>query len=214
MIIFQPDRYLLRKFIATHAPTFSGSILDTGGGKGRYRHLFTSVKEYRILDIDPSVQPDITGSIEHIPLQDSSLDGIICTQVLGDVWNIVKAIQEMCRILKPGGKLLITESLLNEEHDEPCDYWRCTQFSWKKLLEQHFFVETIEPRGGFYSHMAQDRIRFMIERYSLYKRPLLGRLTHMYALIVGKYALLRDQWDTSAANKKFPIGYCILARKK
>tara|TARA_Y100000310_G_scaffold172859_1_gene172967 strand:- start:61 stop:705 length:645 start_codon:yes stop_codon:yes gene_type:complete len=214
MIIFQPDRHLLRKFVAEHAKDFSGIVVDVGAGDKRYKHFFAHCEGYQTLDTDEASEPDIVASVEKIPLEDGSVDGIICTQVLGDVWDVQKAVEEMVRILKPGGALLITESLLNEEHDEPQDYWRFTEFTWKKLLEEKCSLEVLEKRGGYFAQMAQQRIRFRIEKHHLYTRKILGRLAHVWACVIGKWALLRDGWDRSDANKKFPIGYCILARKK
>jgi len=214
MIIFQPDRHLLRKFVATHANKLSGFVIDIGAGKKRYAHLFSHCEKYQTLDTDPETNPDIAAPIENIPLEDASVDGIICTQVLGDIWDVQKAIDEMLRVLKPGGMILITESLLNEEHDEPHDYWRFTEFTWKKLLEGKCAIEVIEKRGGFFAQAAQQRIRYRIEKHGLCKRKILGRIAHIWAYLLGNWALKRDSWDGSAANKKFPLGYCILARKK
>jgi SAM-dependent methyltransferase len=214
MIIFQPDRHLLKKFVASHAKEFTGSVVDIGAGEKRYSHLFSHCDSYKTLDVHKESNPDIVASIEKIPLEDSSVDGILCTQVLGDVWDVQQAIQEMIRILKPGGLLLITESLLNEEHDEPQDYWRFTGFAWQKLLEEQCTIEVLEKRGGFHTQAAQQKIRYRIEKYGLYKQKLLGRLAHIWATCIGKFALMRDAQDRSEAGKKFPLGYCILARKK
>ncbi len=214
MIIYQPDRHLLKNFVSKHAKAFNGAILDAGGGPIRYKHLFDHCQSFTTLDIDEKTKPDIVASVEDIPLKDSSYDGVICSQVLGDVWNIQQAISEMVRIVKPGGLILITESLFNEQHDEPHDYWRLTKFTWKKLLEEHCKIEVLEERGGYFQQKAQQCIRYHIEKYNLYSRPLLGRVAHVIATTLGWYAAVRDQIDKSEVNKKFPIGHCILARKK
>jgi len=41
-------------------------------------------------------------------LQDKSLDGVICSEVLEHVPNYQAALDEFARVLRPGGKLLIT----------------------------------------------------------------------------------------------------------
>lgn len=213
MFIFQPDRHLLGRFVAAHAPKMSGDVLDLGGGSRRYVHLFAHCKNYRILDLNPDTHPDIVASVEHIPLPDHTVDGIVCTQVLGDVPDVRLAITEMGRILKKGGALLITESLFNEQHDEPNDYWRFTEFAWRHLLEPMFSIESMERRGGYFSMRCQNSLRYLIEKYSLYRRPLLGRLVNVWATCSGKYALMRDALDNSPVKNKFPIGHCIFARK-
>lgn len=214
MVIFQPDRYLLQKFVSKHASAFNGNVLDIGGGSGRYKGYFSHVGNYKNLDPDETVKPDIHASVEQVPLNDSSVDCIICTQVLGDVWNLQQAVSEIKRILKPGGLLLVTEALHAELHDEPYDYWRFTPHTYKKLFEDAFDIIELEPRGGYYSQAAQQKIRHKIEKYNLYQRPFLGRIAHIWALTIGKVAIMKDNWDNSPANHKFTIGYCILARKK
>jgi len=214
MLIFQPDRELLRRFVAKHAPAMRGKILDIGGGNRRYASLFTNATSFETVDIDPLQKPDIVASVESLPIPDVTYDGILCTQVLGDVWDVPKAIREMVRVLKPGGLLLITESLLNEEHDAPHDYWRFTQYTLRKLLEPSCEIRILEPRGGYFSQRAQQAIRYRIEKHDLYHRPILGRLAHVWARCIGTLAIKRDRSDRSDANRKFPIGYCLLAQKK
>ncbi len=212
MMIFQPDRFLLQQFVAKHAKEFNGNVLDVGGGTRRYAKLFVHCN-YTILDADESSKPNIVASADSIPLGDASMDGIVCTQVLGDVWDVQKALSEMKRVLKPGGLMLITESLMNEEHDEPRDFWRFTRFTWQKLLSEGFEIIEMAPRGGYRTARAQLAIRHRIEKWKLYEHPLLGRLFNLWATLIGKIEMARDRRDTSAAGRKFTIGYCILARK-
>ncbi len=214
MRIAQPDRELLKEFIEKQSPLFSGDILDVGGGTGRYRGYFTHAKRYRILDPDPALKPDIVGSAEEIPLQDASVDGVVCTQVLGDVWDVRTAVAEMARVLRPGGLLIITESLINELHDEPHDYWRITPESWAKLLSPFFEIVSIEARGGYFSMRTQNSIRRMIEKYSLYKRPVAGRVAGIIAAVGTWYAKQRDSGEKEDLRRKFAIGFNILAKKK
>ncbi len=214
MRITQPDRELLKKFVAAHAPSLTGDILDVGGAGGRYKGFFKNAKTYRVLDPDTSQHPDIVGTAEEIPLPDRSIDAIVCTQVLGDVWDLPKAISEMARILRPGGSLLITESLMNELHDEPHDYWRITPQSWIKLLSPAFDIDLLEARGGYFSMKTQNAIRRMIEKYRLYDRPLLGRMMNILASFMTRAADARDSREDESLRRKFAIGFNILAKKK
>ncbi len=214
MRIFQPDRALLRRFAAQHPPDMRGRILDIGGGNRRYASLFAHATSFEVADIDPAQKPDAVASVESLPMESATYDGILCTQVLGDVWDVRRAVAEMIRVLRPGGLLLITESLLNEEHDEPNDFWRFTQYAWKKLLEPSCEIRILEQRGGYFSQRAQQAIRYSIEKHDLYHRPFLGRIANIWASLIGHIAIARDRADRSAAGRKFPIGYCLLACKK
>ena len=90
-------------------------ILDIGGGlrilenKGnRYNPNRAWIKEYlekvnyRILDPVPDYHPDIIGDIHNLPLENESLDAIICIAVLEHIENPFKAFAEMYRVLKKG----------------------------------------------------------------------------------------------------------------
>ncbi len=211
MRIFQPDRVLLASFVERMAPRMHGTVIDVGGGNRRYANLFTHCT-YKTVDHDPAQHPDYVASIDLLPLPDTSVDGILCTQVLGDVEDPKKAIEEMARVLKSGGKLLLTESLFNEEHDMPHDYWRFTEEAYRFLLNNHFVIDVLEERGGYFSQIAQQKIRYMIERFDAYHRPLVGRVIHLWALGIGKIAMMLDR--KNCLQKRFTIGHCILATKR
>lgn len=214
MTIFQPDRFLLARFVASHAPAMTGTVLDCGCGSARYRSLFSHVDRYIRLDPNPAVHPDILAPAEAIPLPDASVDHILCTQVLGDVSALSQAIAEMARVLKPSGTLLLTESLHAELHDEPYDFWRFTPDLWKQLLQERFVIAKMETRGGYFSLRCQQHIRRLILRFHLYDRPLLGRLANLYATCIGRIALWRDAHDAPEMRRKFAIGFNLIARKQ
>ena len=66
------------------------------------------------------------GEAESLPLEDSSVDYVFANMFLHHVDSPPAAIREMARILKPGGKLVITDL---DRHDfdflrtEHCDRW-------------------------------------------------------------------------------------------
>lgn len=60
---------------------------------------------------------------------------------------------ELYRILRPGGKLLITVPFLNNYHMEPDDYWRFTEYALAFLLKQ-FSHCTTASHGVTYHHVA------------------------------------------------------------
>ncbi len=167
--IWQPERYLIKKQIQKHAHYLKGTVLDVGAGSFKRYAPYLNVDKYITLDNDVGSKADIIASAENIPLESESVDSIICTQVLGDIKNPGKALKEFYRVLRPGGTVLLTESLMNQVHDEPNDFWRFTNFTLKYLLEgAGFKIIIIEQRGGFFSSIAQLKIRYLIDRFNLY----------------------------------------------
>jgi len=213
-IIFNPGRMLLEKQIRKYATHIKGVVLDVGsGGFLRYRDLF-NFEKYVTLDINPEIKPDIVASADNIPLEKNSIDSIICTQVLGDTINPSAVIKEFNRILKVNGVVLLTESLLNELHDEPNDFWRFTRFSLKYIFENNGFeIIEIEQRGGFFTSRAQLKIRYLIDRFNLYQKKW-AFIFEPFITIYGRFMLFLDKIDKSRANKKHALGWCVLAKKK
>ncbi len=215
MYIFQLERYLLERQVRTFAPRISGKILDVGAGKTtRYKHLFT-FSEYLTLDIEKHENADIIGSADRIPLPDASVDAILCTQVLGDLTSPDAAIREFARVLRPGGYALVTESFMNELHDEPRDYWRFTSFGLQHLFAHNdFTVVALDQRGGFFTVIAHKCMRYLIDRFGLYRRPFIGRVMSALFRMCGAVALFADRIDRSEANRKHALGWCVLARRQ
>ena len=100
-------------------------LLDAGAGTGLYRHLFAHCN-YKSQDFcqEPTTQGrytkmDYVCDITNIPVQDSSFDVIICTEVLEHVPEPIKVIKEFSRIIRPGGKVFISAPLGCGLHQKP-----------------------------------------------------------------------------------------------
>lgn len=211
--IYKTGRIELYKQIKLHANFVKGRVLDVGAGNfSRYQNLF-KFDEYVKMDISPGQGTDIVGKIENIPVPDNSFDSIVCTQVLGDIYDLRQAFSELYRILQPNGVALITENLFDALHDEPRDYWRFTEYSLRRLAEDAgFLVEVLERRGGYFSVMAQSKARYWIERLNANKKWF-ARLLSFMLKISGRWAIMLDSKDGSRANKLFTHGYILIARK-
>src|SRR6266568_4042475 len=113
--IFQYDYLCLSTLAADVAtliadvPSYAGGAvaLDLGCGKSPYRQLI-EIRGFRIqtMDIDRNSNADLCGSVEQTGLPDESLDLVICTQVLEHSLDPGKGLQEIFRILRPGGYLI------------------------------------------------------------------------------------------------------------
>ncbi len=216
MYIYQVERDLLRQGVAKHAHVLKGKVLDVGCGRlMRYRDLLSGATEYVRLDVDPESHPDVVASAEEIPLQDASVDGILCNQVLGDVVHPERAIADCFRVLKPGGHMILTEALMNESHDEPHDFWRFTRFGLNELFcSVGFEVVVIERLGGFFSVIVQFWSRWFIQTFALYKHAWVGRACSVLFFVCGKTALWLDKrLEHSSTGQKFTLDHIIVAKK-
>lgn len=215
MRIYQPDREFLNAFIAPHAAKCTGKVLDVGGGNGsRYRKFFTSASKFTSLDPDASCRPDIIANAENIPLDDNSVDAVICSEVLMYIFDIEKAINEIARVLRPEGTIILTTSFMPTPAIHDHYMWQPGYTGLQRLLQNNFEKISIEPRGHYHAQMSQNRRRYIIEKYSLYEKRLIGTLFSLISKPFGKWAIMRDQKDLSKGNIIFTMGFNIIATKR
>jgi SAM-dependent methyltransferase len=126
------------------APILKGQLLDVGCGTKPYRKMF-NVDAYIGLDIETEDSRK-RGDAEYLydgtsfPFAGSSFDSLLCNQVLEHVFNPDEFLDEINRVLKPGGKLLLTVPFVWDEHEQPYDYARYSSFGLRALLEKHGFT--------------------------------------------------------------------------
>ncbi|OGI09892.1 MAG: hypothetical protein A2Y40_08520 [Candidatus Margulisbacteria bacterium GWF2_35_9] len=147
-------RYYLDQFLL--GTEFYGNVLDLGGKKEQKRGGFHpplgKVISWEYLNTDKSTNPDYLCNAESIPVSDSKFDIVLMTEVLEHLENPRVVLTEVFRILKPGGKLVITVPFLYPIHSDPNDYQRWTPTKIKKeLLLIGLKIEMIQAMGGIIS---------------------------------------------------------------
>lgn len=177
------------------SPSFHGSILDVGCGSKPYQHLFVNATQYIGLDIEVSghnhqnSKVDIFYNGDTLPFDDASIDNLVCFEVLEHVFNFNELINEMYRVLKPGGKLLITVPFAFPEHESPFDFFRYTSFGLNKLFESNKFkIESCLKSTSYFLSLVQLLIiyiyqvsdnkiyKFLIQIFFIFPINLLGIL--------------------------------------
>ena len=129
-------------------------VLDAGAGDAPYRPLFAHC-EYRTQDWPSSVHDgarsaDVVADLRDLPLDDASFDFVLCTEVLEHVSDPLRALQEIRRVLRPGGSVLITVPFVIELHEEPHDFFRYTPHALRHLLVEAGFDQiVVEPLTGW-----------------------------------------------------------------
>lgn len=130
----------LRDAILLFASRLSGRLLDVGCGSQPYRRYFQK-QEYVGLDLDTEANRQ-AGVADYFydgscfPFPDASYDAVLCNQVLEHVFNPEEFLAEIRRVLKPGGRLLLTVPFVWDEHEQPYDCARYTSFGLHHLFEQ------------------------------------------------------------------------------
>lgn len=95
-------------------------ILDAGCGKGRFSKILRTKGAVATgLDLSDKLLAEakalykdiefVKGSVSKIPFSDNSFDCVFCIEVLEHLPNTQKAIEEMIRVCKKSGKIIIIE---------------------------------------------------------------------------------------------------------
>jgi SAM-dependent methyltransferase len=117
-----------------------GIILDVGSKHSPYLDYIPHNKYVR-LDIDKKNKPDICCDLHKIEWESNYFDTVIATEVLEHLYNPQKAIEEIYRILKPGGVCILSTRFIYAYHPDPQDYYRYTWDSLKYLFRKFNTVE-------------------------------------------------------------------------
>jgi len=119
---------------------------------------------------------DLVCDIVNVPEPDASFDVILCSEVFEHLPDALKALDEFERLLKPGGKLILTAPFASLVHFAPYHY--ATGFSryWYEyhLPPRNFEIQELTPNGDWFSYAKQEMLRLpgMARRYGDWCWPL------------------------------------------
>lgn len=186
-------------------------VLDAGAGEATYARFFA---KQRYVGVDLGVgdpqwdyrRLDAVGDLLRLPFRSGTFDACLNVVTLEHVPEPARAVEEMARALKPGGRLLLVAPQDWEVHQAPHDYFRFTRYGLRYLLDQAGFMSIqVRPVGGYFRLLA---------------RRLLNGLQHcrgawwVLAPIVAIPALLLPLFDSLDRNRDFTLGYICMARKR
>ena len=155
------------KLRAEVVPQAHGVVLEIGIGTGRNLGFYDPAKVSRVVGVDPAAQMQalarqraatlaievetVTLELGEIQAPAASFDSIVCTFTLCSIPDALAALQEMRRVLKPGGRLLFAEH--GRAPDAGVARWQQRLTPWWKPLAGGCHLDRDIPRllkaGGF-----------------------------------------------------------------
>lgn len=129
-------------------------VLDAGAGEAPYQELFAHTR-YETADFEKLERdyPETTYvcDLEKIPVEDGRFDFIVFNQVMEHLPDPGAVLDELHRVLKPGGKMIYSAPLFYPEHEQPYDFYRYTQFGVRYLMgSAGFAVERLDWLEGYF----------------------------------------------------------------
>ncbi len=211
----EPTRVDRTKSLIASPPT--GLAIDIGAGNAPYRPLFVARNfQYTACDIDAVGSDHLRGSINIIPgqpiaLTPASADWVVSFQVLEHVWDLDWYLGEVKRLLKPGGRVLLSTHGTWLYHPHPTDYRRWTRDGLIKELEVRG-LKVISVRADVGPLAWTTQFRTLAYHHVLGKIPLIGSL--LSALVCGFMylrMLIEDAVTPAALRENNAAIYTLLA---
>jgi len=161
-----------------------GRAMDCGGGDRCYG-------DPRVINLEVSEWPtvDVVGSVLDIPLPDDHFDVILSQAVLEHVPDPQLAVNEMARVLKPGGRLYIEAAYMQPGHLWPNHYFNICPNGLAHLCRDLTVIDS-----GVFNDL-DFTVRWMIQASGLpvnaekICRPLMGRKSpHLHLVASAVFA--------------------------
>jgi SAM-dependent methyltransferase len=146
-----------------------------------------------------------------LPFSTDEFDTIVISEVLEHIANPELIWKEMARILKPGGKILLSVPFLYKIHEAPYDYFRYTRFALENFANKNNLqVLELKTFGG-----VPEVLTDIISK-NLIKLPLLGSaLANLIQQLCWFFIHTRVGKKVSAnSGIAYPLGYFMVVEKK
>jgi SAM-dependent methyltransferase len=115
---------------------------------------------------------NVVADVHRVPFSNESLDCVICTGTLEHVADPNRVVQEIHRILRPGGIIHIEIPFLQPFHADPNDYHRWTLPGLEQFCESFGFEKV---RSGVHMGPASALAVILQEFFALFAPGAQGR---------------------------------------
>ncbi len=204
-------RILLDRDLEKSKKYMKGVTLDVGGGRKRGSFKAPSNATWLVLDCSREFCPHILGDAQNIPVKSNTVDCVKCTELLEHVELPERVLDEISRVLKPDGILILSVPFNVGVHGDPYDFQRFTDQKLTRMLKDNFNIIILKKQGLYFTVLA-----YMI-RQSVLSSTRSTRL-FLYPLLPILDLIVKLDNLTSIRNSEFmssfTTGFFVVATKK
>lgn len=186
-----------------------GVLLDMGCGHAPYYILYKDLVNQSIcMDWNQSLHGNPHIDINHdiskpLPLASDSIDTVILSDVLEHIYNPAAVMQEIFRVMRTDGELILNVPFAYWEHEAPHDYYRYTRYALERLCkEAGFDAIRITPVGDGLGVITDILSKTMMNRMVI---NIIPRLLIWFT----QQCYQRERFFL----RSLPLGYILTCRK-
>lgn len=176
------------------------TVLDYGAGNLPYKKIIKS-KNYISVDIEQNKRENIDYVIvphTPVPVENNSIDTVLCMDVLEHSEDPKYILEDLYRILKNDGNILISIPFLYREHEMPHDFARYTSAAAEKLCVDAGFTNIKTRKIGnwvfvVYSLINERHIKYgeCCSRFGLIQKVITKLFNYTLLPVMNRYVFSR-----------------------
>lgn len=204
-----------------HELPAGSKVLDVGAGTCSFRadfaHCSYVAQDHPLSTMAPPGVEVVRSDINSIPLDANSIDAILCSEVFEHIEDPYAAVSEMFRLLRPGGKLLLTVPAACRIHPVPTHFWGgfAPDFFNVGLSRRGFTIDNLTPVGNWSDFMAQELSRMPDVLRRSFLPFQIGKALGLLSWPTFRLAipLLLKSLAAVDASQDLPLGWVCAAHK-
>ncbi len=191
-----------------------------------YRHLLERADLRIGIDRPGSgylLDVDAYADVQHLPVRTAVADLALCTEVIEHVPDDRQLVEELARVLRPKGRLLISGPFVHAPHELPHDYRRLTARGLQHLLEGSGFGDLRMSAVGGSGTVVIDLCLRAMDRLGrrigtrLGVPDLVERASRCIQRVAGETVLLLGREglrvDPTGTQPRLTLGYVVCATR-
>ena len=145
-VVIQPETHVSNELAEAAVQLIEqthGLVLNLSAGASSRAFQNVVELEYTIFK-----HTDVAGDVHRLPFQDEVFEAVVCMNAFEHYREPEKAMQEIRRVLKRGGRFLLHTAFLQPLHEAPHHYYNCTEFGLRHWM-RFFDIEHVRVSPNF-----------------------------------------------------------------